>query len=130
MTTSASAAPAAPTTSTTSPGTAAATGWTAVISVGQGRAACPQYFLCIWTGENYTGSGRGYGGSIAHGDGVSWFNTVWENNVHSAVNQTTIPVTFLDIHGTTGIELGDLYPGYDFHSGWPGANKADGIYYR
>ncbi|MDH6221636.1 peptidase inhibitor family I36 protein [Streptomyces pseudovenezuelae] len=124
LATSASAAPAAPTTQP---------GWPVVITVGQGRAACPQYFLCIWTGHNYTGSGRGYGGSVKHGDWTSWFNSEtkgnWENNVHSAVNQTTIPVRFLDIHGVLGTPIGDLYPGYNVGDDWTGANKADGMVY-
>ncbi|WP_416964644.1 peptidase inhibitor family I36 protein [Streptomyces sp. Agncl-13] len=125
LTTSASAAPAASTPHR---------GWPVEISVGQGRAACPQYFLCIWTGHNYTGSGRGYGGSITHGEWTSWFNSetkavLWENNVHSAVNQTTIPVRFLDIHGVVGIPVGDLYPGYNVGDDWSGANKVDGMIY-
>lgn len=78
-------------------------GWDRMISVGQGRSACPVHYVCIWTGTNFTGSGRGYSGSIAHGDGVTWFNTVWQDRVYSAFNNTlTVPITFLNVRGSTG----------------------------
>jgi hypothetical protein len=110
-------------------GDAGAAGWYPPIEVGYGRDACPKFYVCIWTDTNFRGAGRGYNGDLVHGDRVSWFGTVWQDNVYSAVNKGTVPITFYDIHGATWTSLGTLYPGYDFSSGWPGANKADGMAY-
>ncbi|MEU8868022.1 peptidase inhibitor family I36 protein [Streptomyces umbrinus] len=104
--------------------------WDNMISVGQGRSACPVHYVCIWTGTNFTGSGRGYTGSIAHGDGVTWFNTVWQDHVYSAFNNTlTVPITFLNVRGSTGTPIGSLNPGTWVASGWVNSDKADGMYH-
>jgi hypothetical protein len=98
--------------------------------VGDGRDTCPRYSLCIWTGENFNGVGRRCYENISPGEAVSWLGTVFENQVHSAVNKTTIKITFLNYRGSNNWEeIGALYPGYDFPSGWPGATKADGMAY-
>lgn len=105
-------------------------GWDRVISVGQGRSACPVHYVCIWTGTNFTGSGRGYSGSIARGDGVTWFNTVWQDRVYSAFNNTlSVPITFLNVRGSTGTPIGSLNPGTWVASGWVNSDKADGMAY-
>ncbi|WP_158896159.1 peptidase inhibitor family I36 protein [Amycolatopsis anabasis] len=99
--------------------------------VGEGRDACPIYHLCIWTGTNFTGRGLGITGNVVPGDGFEWLNTVWENNVHSAVNKGTVTLESFNYRPGGGKEyLGGLAPGYDFRCCWPGATKADGILYR
>lgn len=114
----------------TDPAEVSVSGWTPRL-VGPGRDACPTYYVCVWTGTSFTGSGIGFTGTIGYGDGVDWRGTVWENNVHSAVNKTTIPVDFFDYRaGGARPSLGKLYPGHDFRSGWSGANYADGLIYR
>lgn len=109
-----------------------AAAWNPPISIAPGRNSCPTYYLCIWTGENFSGAGRGYTGNILPGQGVDWRGSVFENNVHSAVNQTTVRIMFLNyLGGGFYEEIGDLYPnGYDFPGGWSGATKADGMYYK
>lgn len=118
------------------PAQAADHGW--VFSpIGQGRDACPTYYVCIWTGTNFTGTGVGFTGTILRGDSMDWRPQIWENNVHSAVNKTTIVVTFFDYVKDPDrpqdpgwyVSLGSLYPGYDFRSGWAGADRADRIAY-
>jgi hypothetical protein len=97
--------------------------------LGPGRDSCPKYYLCVWTGTNFTGYGLGLSGDLVPGDSANWMGLVLENNVHSAVNKTTVRVHFYDIHGSVWTDLGYLDPGYDFASGWAGANSADGIKY-
>lgn len=105
-------------------------GWDRTISVGQGRGSCPVHYVCIWTGTNFTGSGIGFTGSIARGDAVSWFNTVWQDHVYSAFNNTlTVPITFFNIYGSTWTPIGSLNPGTWVASGWVNSDKADGMGY-
>lgn len=88
---------------------------------------CVRYRVCVWTGPNFTGFGLVLNGNVVPGDCVTWFDTVWNDDIESAQNKGTAHVTFYDIHGDDWIDLGSLYPGYDFRSGWPNANKPNGL---
>src|ERR1041384_1038636 len=48
------------------------------IPVGQGRDACRTYYVCVWTGTDFTGSGLGMTGTIARGDWTEWFGSVFQ----------------------------------------------------
>lgn len=100
-----------------------------VYNVPPGRNSCMNFHLCVWTGTNFTGYGMGFSGNLVPGDSTQWLTLVLQNNVHSAVNKTTVRVHFYDMETSPWTDLGYLEPGYDFTCCWPGANRADGIAY-
>jgi hypothetical protein len=104
-------------------------GWDRAIEIGPGRNSCPTYWVCVWTGTNFSGRGLAMNGNVVYGDWADWRGTIWENNVRSAVNKGTGPVDFQDLRDGRWRSLGRLNAGYDFKSGWPGALYADRIVY-
>jgi hypothetical protein len=100
-----------------------------VAPVGPGRDACPTFYLCMWTGTDFLGSGLGLSGNLVHGDFYELFGGGFQDHVYSAVNKTTVRLTFYNVKNEERTYLGYLDPGFDFASGWAGSNRVDAVYY-